>query len=197
MRLIALLRLVVELSPLPKGSDQGKGDRLNLTPFCRLCFLLIFSALQILFLPNFANAQKTNELCFEESITKFLVSDPREFSGVRGFQTDGLAGKLDSVPDAPYQLRIGVPQVNYENLQGPYFAREITTDLTFVDSTDHLSTVTWRDTLHKRDIAASRKGSPPELKGTDPRWTAKILWPAAMITGGIAGIISLFYIRSA
>lgn len=197
MRLNALYRPAIRLSLLGRTSPYPKGDIAFKARFCGPLYLLIISALLIQFFPNSAKAQKTNELCFEELVANFLVSDPRKYSGVKGFRTAGLASQLDSVADAPFYLRIDPPLVNYENLKGPYFAREVSADVVFVDSTDHLSTLTWRDTLHRRDLSAVRKTDHPVLKGTDPRWRSKVLAPAVLIGAGIAGIISLFYIRSA
>lgn len=164
--------------------------------FCGSFSVLIISGLALSFTPNICKSQKTNELCFNELVGNFLANDAREFAGVSGFRTSGLEKYLDSTESAPYRLRIEAPQVNYEKLKGSQFAREVSAELTFVDSTDHLTVLTFRDTIQRREISATRKTKFSELKGTDPRWLPKYLLPAAFIGVGITGIISLFYIRS-
>lgn len=164
--------------------------------FKRPFYLLIISTLAFSFYPNFCKSQKTNELCFDELVGNFLSKDSREFSGVSGFRTSGLENFLDSTATAPFRLRIEPPSVNYEKLEGSEFAREVSAELSFVDSTDHLTILTWRDTIQRREISATRKTKFHELKGNDPRWLSKYLVPAAFIGVGITGIISLFYIRS-
>jgi hypothetical protein len=164
--------------------------------FSKPIYALIISGLAISVFPNICKAQITNELCFNELVGDFLSTDSRKFSGVDGFRTPALEKFLDSTAGANYRLRIDPPSVNYEKLKGAQFAREVSAELNFVDSTDHLTVLTWRDTIQRREIPATRKTKISELKGSDPRWFSKYLVPAAFIGVGITGIISLFYIRS-
>ena len=53
-----------------------------------------------------------------------------------------------------------------------------------------------RRVMTKAQLRQVRKSRYAELRGNDPRWTVRILVPAAIIVSGITGIISLFYTRS-
>ena len=157
---------------------------------------MIISILPVLISPTFSKAQKINELCFEDLVGNFLAKDVREFSSYNGFTTEGLREKIDSVSGAPFKLMIEDPEVNFENIPGPYFVRSIAVNLIFQDTMDHASTVTWTDTLHRKQIGEVRKTAYRKLRGTDPRFAPKYLTPGLLVAAGISGIISLFYIRS-
>lgn len=192
----AILRPAIEKTPESLSAGRKNRDRPLYAPFIPKNNLLIISYLCFSFVAVFSKAQKTNELCFDDLVVNFVAGHPREFREVKGFLTPGLSDRLKPAPEADFILNIAEPQVTYENLTGPYFAREIEANLNYRDSTDHEYAVTWRDTLHRKQVKAARNTKLKILRGADPRFHAKFLLPGLLIGTGIAGIISLFYIRS-
>lgn len=174
---------------------RGRDNRFK-DDFWRPVYLLIISTLWTTNFALYAKAQKTNELCFEELMGNFLASDSRKYSAVIGFRTPGLNGVVDSTLGVPLSLRIDPPQVSFEKIDREKYTREVLVDVVFIDSTEQLRSLVWRDTIGRRDIGKVRRTKYPELKGTDPRWAARFLAPGIMLGAGIAGILSLFYIRS-
>lgn len=163
--------------------------------FCRF-FPLIISILTMVIFSNFANAQKTNELAFEDLIGDFVASHPKKIDTVKGFLTENLKRRIYLKSKAPFHLNIDPPVVKFSSIGEKQFQRKISSVLTYQDSTEHTYALTYCDTLVGSQIPKVRKSKFSELRGTDPRWAAKFLFPASMIGIGIAGIISLFYIRS-
>ena len=99
-------------------------------------------------------------------------------------------------PASKKSLKISAPTIEYKNLKDSEFERTISVDLLYKDSTETFQGLTKVDTLQRSDIKEARDVEEKELRGTDPRFIRKFLIPIAGIGSGIAGIISLFYIRS-
>lgn len=183
-------------SLLLEESLLRKRDRPFWTAYICVYKALIISIILISISPYFAKSQIINELCFEELVVNFLSKDERKISSYSGFKTGTLSNKIDTVTGAPYQLMIEDPEINFENLPGPYFSRSIVATLIFQDSTNQVSTLSLTDTLHRSRIREVRKTDYQKLRGTDPRFVSKYLSPGLLVAAGISGIISLFYIRS-
>ncbi|HHG86555.1 MAG TPA: hypothetical protein ENJ82_17525 [Bacteroidetes bacterium] len=196
MALFANYRLPSLIFTQSSGSVHLSRDNRFKRCLRMLFYTLIFSSLYLSIATTFIKAQVINELCFLNLVGDFLANDNRKIAQYSGFMTSDLAAKIMTQKGAAYQLMIETPEVNYQNLSGPYFERNIAVDLIFQDSTEHISRVNWTDTLHRNQIKAVRKTAYQELRGADPRWLPKYLGPGLMVTAGISGLIALFYIRS-
>ena len=95
-----------------------------------------------------------------------------------------------------YSFSVEPPLIRYEKISRTRFVRTLQTDLVFTDSTEHRTSLTLTDTLTNRQIPEARSTEYEWLRGSDPRLRTKYLYPCLGIGGGIAVIISLFYIRS-
>lgn len=176
-------------------SYQTSGDRASNRLKISRFFMLIFSILGILNGPIFCNAQITNTLAFEQSVLQVIATKGRPVDSICGFEGDSLWPKIRLTPQSKRHLSIEEPSVAYQKIEAGY-RRSITTVLSFIDSTEVAFPVLYEDTIARKDLRTVRKSAPLALRGSDPRWAVKYLVPAALIGTGIAGIISLFYLRS-
>lgn len=185
-----------------KMNDNSKetlgriGDRCSERAYFHMFFLLIISFLAFSILPNFLKAQKTNVLAFEDLVSDFVSNHPKKIDTLKGFLTEDLKSRIFVQAASPFALNIDPPVVTFKSMGKNQFQRKIAAVLTYQDSTEHVYALTYCDTLAGNQIGKVRKSKLSELRGTDPRWTSKFLFPGTMIGIGIAGIISLFYIRS-
>lgn len=159
--------------------------------------LLIISILIHICSPFSLSSQISNQSTFEKLVIDHLERDLRTINKLDGTTTPAIEQAVKIQSDGEFALTVEPPLIQYKNLDGPNFQRQIQTDIIFTDSTEHRSTVTWTDTLHRSKIPDARDTELKSLQGPDPRFRAVYLRPALGIGGGIALIISLFYIRSA
>ncbi len=163
--------------------------------FCRF-LLLIFSVLQMTIFVNDCKSQITNELAFQAMLLDFIAKKPLKADTVSGFVTPDLLAKIVTHPGSHRRLDIEEPVVEFSHLQNKMFERNITSLVSYIDSGEVSFPLRFTDTIPRKDLAAVRKSQFLALRGTNPRWTAKYLLPVVLIGTGIAGIISLFYLRS-
>ena len=180
------------------GYPYRRGDR----PFKELFFRqrkhLIMSLLLLSVLPQFCKSQISNELAFDSLFIGHLNSNSQKIGKFTGFMAERWNAEKKTSPDSNQVLHTDPPMVEFEKLVDGNFRRTLQVDLRFdQDSTAvqnfALSLV---DTIAARDFKKIRQSKWPALRGEDPRWSRKFLLPFGGIAGGIAGIISLFYIRS-
>lgn len=147
-------------------------------------------------LVNFAKAQKTNTLAFEDALLDVWRLRALPVDSVTGFLTDRLVVEIHLTPGSKRKLLIEEPAVQITSLKQGRYLRKITSLISLVDSNEVGYPVNFQDTLSHADLGKVRKSQVPELRGVDPRWPAKYLAPVLLIGTGIAVIISLFYLRS-
>lgn len=143
-----------------------------------------------------ANAQKINGLVFEDLVLQKVRERALPLDSVTGFTTERLLAELACTTGAKRKLVVDPPEVRYTRIDSGGYERRIATMVSFVDSSEVGYELTHIDTLSKSGLRIVRKGSVLELRGEDPRWGVRYLLPIAIIGTGIAGIISLFYLRS-
>lgn len=143
-----------------------------------------------------AKSQISNRLALDSMIIGHFHKDTISIGKMTGFlEEDYRAYKSIQTGDST-RLTIEEPSITYTKLEDSRFERRIAIDLVYEDSAEIRVPLLMTDTLRRQDISASRKVEPRSLRGQDPRFSRKFLYPAIGIGGGIAGIISLFYIRS-
>lgn len=113
-----------------------------------------------------------------------------------GFVTDRLRSQILLNVGSNCALRIDDPEVEYLALKPDKIVRKISSLLTLKDTSEVSYPVLYQDTILRKELSAVRQKQDPALRGTDPRWAGKYLLPLGLIGTGIAGIISLFYLRS-
>ena len=157
----------------------------------KISCLCIFFPLSALF------GQISNQEIFEKLVVEYLSHDKRTVKTLTGTLTPAIKEGVRLQEGGAYRLDVETPQIEFEALGERRFRRAVITDLVFSDSTEHRLTLTHTDTLTHRQIPAARKTDLRSLRGEDPRFRARYLRPAIGVAGGIAVIVSLFYIRSA
>ena len=158
--------------------------------------LLLISILQILFVPNFAKAQITNELAFESLVMKSYGNLGASVDTLKGFLTENLKTSIPLQTNGELELNIEVPSISFRRLSRKMYERNVDVIIDVTDSTVKSGSYNYHDTLHGGAIKQVRKSQYPELRGHSPRIAAKFLGPAVLIGTAIAVIISLFYLRS-
>lgn len=184
------------ISLLAIPSHQLGRDRASKAPKIDRFYRLIFSILAIVFLHNICKSQITNQLAFERELCRVIETRGLPVDSIAGFGYDSLWSRIHQTPGVKRYLSIEDPAVEFKKLQSGDFGRRITTVVSFVDSTEMALPIDFQDTVAAKDFRMVRRSAPVALRGTDPRWTIKYLLPAGLIGTGIAGIISLFYLRS-
>ena len=126
----------------------------------------------------------------------YFDSNPYSFTRLSGNLTAEIENQIPTSDTGKYILELESVTLDYAPLEAPYFQRSITVDLILKDTSEHRYGLNRLDTLHKSEISQSRKTAYRFLRGEDPRWTARLLWPGLGVGTGIATIVSLFYLRS-
>jgi hypothetical protein len=180
------------LIPIHQPIGDRASKRLKMGRFCTL----IFSTLTIQFSCSFSKAQISNELVFERLVTHSVIAQGHPIDSVKGFVTDVLNAQILRTPSAAKDLIIEPPTVEFTRLGKGMWERSVATIVNYQDSMEHSYSLAFKDTLTAKEIKVVRKTRYPELRGKNPRFTSKYLGPALLIGTAIAGIISLFYLRS-
>ena len=113
-----------------------------------------------------------------------------------GFLVEQTKAHGRTVSGSEVTLNVETPTVDFQKVAKGKFQRTISIDLVYKDSTETRMALNQVDTLDRKQIPEARRVDEKALRGSDPRFIRKFLVPFAGISGGIAGIISLFYIRS-
>ncbi len=159
--------------------------------------LLIFSFLALILSLNESKAQISNELYFDSAIASHLEKTKPKFGSTAGFLTEKSRAQIPLDSTLPLQFFVEVNRLEFEKLDQAYRRTlMLVVEHRLGDSAVASYAQQLIDTIPKSSLRAVRKTHYPELKGNDPRWTVRLLFPAAVIVSGITGIISLFYIRS-
>jgi hypothetical protein len=178
-------------TPRPIGDRVLK--RMKFWPFFRLIFSLLAASLLI----NPVKSQITNELYFETAIASHLAKSPTKFGSVDGFLTDHAQSLVALDSALALQFFVEVARLGFDKVDGGYARTfQLVMEHRIGDSAVASFSQQLNDTIPKAQLRQVRKSRYAELRGNDPRWTVRILLPAAIIVTGITGIISLFYTRS-
>lgn len=178
---------------------QRNGDRRNLRGFKAYFIYLIISVLYISISINFANSQIPNNLAFEALFRQFLDMDQGNYADVKGYYYSSLEQYIHRDSSAKKFLHISEPDVQYHKVGKGKFNRTIAVDFSYTDSIPEegkLFHMEQSDTLTRSQVKLSRDIEEKSLRGNAPFFLTKFIVPAVGTLAGIAGIISLFYVRS-
>lgn len=173
-------------------AEESASNRLKIERF----FMLTISVLLFTFPPFFSKSQISNQLVYESLVKQLVADHHRPFDSLLGVVTPGLEAALKKEPSANCNLQVGPPRISWRKAGKGSYLREVEATILYTDSIGGEYLATKTDTLDSRDIRKVRKADFPELRGDDPRIVSKYIGPAALIGTLIAGIISLFYLRS-
>ena len=183
-------------SPL-RETPRPFGDRVLNRLILSRFFPLIVSFLGLLLSLNESKAQISNELYFDTAIASHLEKTKPKFGSTDGFLTEKSRSQISLDSTLPLQFFVEVNRLEFERLDQAYRRTlMLVVEHRLGDSAVASYAQQLIDTIPKSSLHAVRKTRYPELKGNDPRWAVRLLFPAAIIVSGITGIISLFYIRS-
>jgi hypothetical protein len=146
--------------------------------------------------PLFAKAQRSNELVFDSLIFAFRKQHPQMIDSIEGFSTENIRANVEVQKQPAPNFLIEEPEVSFKRVAAKKYLRTVSTTVTYKDSTEQSFSLVLEDSIAAANLKAVRKSKYIELRGRDPRWVTNYLLPALIIGTGIAGIISLFYIRS-
>lgn len=104
----------------------------------------------------------------------------------------------DYEPDTNSQKRLVVlnPQVQYELLADKRIKRSLEVPYNVRDSVSQSLRLLAQDTLSQEAFKRIHRQSRDVLRGESPTIAARWIRPVALLTLSVAGILSLFYIRS-
>jgi len=189
----AILSLNFEIYPFLIQSYRVQGDRAFSGLKNKLFKLLIIIGLAWLSLGSFAKSQISNDLVYNQLLEEYL-SSKSSWKSVLGFRTPYVDSLLRVDTTQSITLNLADPEINYRRVQGGRYLRSLSVLVSSSDGEDQL--LQRSDTLSSKEINESRRSVHPNLRGEHPSTLRRCLMPAGTILGGIAGIISLFYIRS-
>ncbi|MCB9231472.1 MAG: hypothetical protein H6581_07410 [Bacteroidia bacterium] len=118
------------------------------------------------------------------------------FKEIQGFTTPYLQSFFKSDSNSTTDLFIQDPEISFRKLGKREYLRNLSVTLVYQDSTEHEFTLSSKDTIPADMISRVRKTRHHPLRGEDPRWAKKYLFPAVGILAGISTVVTLFYLRS-
>lgn len=193
---MAIFSPMERVSPQLTQSHMAGGDRGSNRLKLGRIFALIVSGLLFLSSSFFCKSQTTNQLAYESLVRQLVADHHRPFDSLVGVTTPALDTLLLRDATANCNLQVGPPRINWRKLGHGRYLREMEVTILYTDSNGGEFLAAATDTVPRRDIRQLRKSKVPELRGENPRFVSKYLGPAALIGILIAGIISLFYLRS-
>ena len=144
-------------------SHHCRADRASKRLNLNYVYSLIVSTLISTSFVNKSNAQKTNELIFEDLVMKFWLQRAQEIDSLGGFVTVRLDSNIGLLPEARYHLLIDPPSVVFRKVARHRFERKVETIVNLEDTIVQTFMLTYQDTLEGREIAHVRHSQFPEL----------------------------------
>jgi hypothetical protein len=158
----------------------------------RYCFLLF-----LLFPPTYLFSQISNEAAYRQLLSQFFEKDLGTINSFEGTFVGDWVPKIVFDPSkSSTKVIMGELEIVYERIEDQQFKREVIIPMNIQDSTFRSEMLTYTDSLSITQIREIRKGSASPFKGDAPGRMATLVRPVTFVIGSIAGLISLFYIRS-
>ena len=190
----AILKRSERLSPPSNTGADGYRDRKYY--FSKILIVFILGSIKILSFGGLFSQIVNQEQAYENLVLNYLKLDQRTIKEATGSLTEKMKFQIEVDSSGEYSFSVEPPLIRYDKISRTRFVRTLQTDLVFTDSTEHRTSLTLPDTLPNRQLPAASSTAYEWLRGSDPRLRTKYLYPGLGIGGGIAVIISLFYIRS-
>ncbi len=171
-------------------------DRAFQGAFLQLRNLLTISI--ILFMANqqFVKSQISNVLVFDSMVVGYCQGKADKLSKLTGFLTSGVEAELKGKLKGVDSVRVEEPRVKFKKIGKEEIERKIEVDFLVNMETGDMDALKYCDTLDRKTLRKVRATKYPELKGEHPGVMHRFVWPTVGLVGGVATIVSLFYIRS-
>jgi hypothetical protein len=160
--------------------------------FLRL-FWLAF--LGIAGLPGRLPAQPDNGQVFRQLVEGFLKKEQQAFRSIEGEWPLAWRPAVQADSSLPV-LQLNEVWVEYQALKSDRYQRTLRIPLSWQDSLPQTRSLAHIDTLALAQLRRLRRASPRSLRGDAPGWGSRWLQPLIIVSGSIASLVALFYIRS-
>ena len=158
----------------------------------RYCFVFF-----LLFPSTYLFAQISNEAAYRQLLSQFFEKEVGPINSFEGtFVGDWVPKVIFDPSKSSTKVIMGELEINYERIEAQQFKREVIIPMNIQDSTFRSEMLTYTDSLSIEQIREIRKASTAPFKGDAPGRLATLVRPITFVIGSIAGLISLFYIRS-
>ncbi|RMG23621.1 MAG: hypothetical protein D6730_14135 [Bacteroidetes bacterium] len=147
-------------------------------------------------MPLWGMTQPHNGEIYRQLVQNYFSAHGNHFLRVQGqplaefmppYTIDSLAGS---------SLIVGLPTVKYGRVGKRHFSRTLGLSLSLQDSSVRPMYVSYTDTLEKKVLLRLYRQSPDQLKGDKPTAMARWIFPLALISGSVGGVLALFFVRS-
>ncbi|GEM_PF-2273925 len=141
-------------------------------------------------------AQVPNGAIYEELIDTYFSEHGNRYQQVQGQPIKNWMPEYELDSLSLKRLMISPVIVKYERLGKKSYVRMISVRLSVQDSVVTSSNPTYRDTLDKKSFKKIFRESPHEFRADNPSILSKWIIPSALISGSVAGVVALFFVRS-
>ena len=169
---------------------MGKGNISVL--FCKSLFGGVLCLL--LSLPVWA--QPSNSQVYRQLIEQYLQKHPENFRKVSGQILKDYFPPYTTDSTATATLQVFLPDLSYTREKRGVYVRKMDLSINRKDSVTVSRTLAYQDTLNRKQLRHIIRNSPEELQGDNPTRWGKWIGPTVLISTSIAGIVSLFFLRS-
>lgn len=159
------------------------------------CFSLILFLL-IIWGKSHVKAQKHNGEIYQSLIQGFFEKEGNTVGEVEGNLVKNWFPTVVIDSSLVQKLIIGGVDISYKKHQAGNYERTVSMQLTLQDSVMRAFPLSYKDTLSLPQIRQIRRKSPLSLRGDLPTATARLVKPFVVVGLSVAGIVSLFYLRS-
>ena len=147
-------------------------------------------------LPHMSLAQSTNPQIYQQLLQQYLDDHPGPYRKISGQLLTNYFPPYTTDTTTARTLQVFSPELTYERLSKGIYRRNMHISINQKDSTTRSETVVFQDTLNRKQLRYVLKNSPDSLRGDNPTRWGKWVGPTTLIATSVAGIVSLFFLRS-
>ena len=133
---------------------------------------------------------------YQNLISQYLSTHDVIYKSVGGRPIEKYLPSISLDSSSTAILQIGRPDLQYKKTDNKQYERYISLNLIHQEGSMQSEVVEYRDTLSGKDLRQVIRTSPALLKGDDPTTLSRWVKPITLISGSIAVVVALFYIRS-
>jgi hypothetical protein len=150
----------------------------------------------LLLLSSWAWPQSPNDSLYQQLIDQYFTQNPGPYLAVDGLNAPWRPDSLDL--DSAVQLRLSIlsAEITYQPLPERRYLRQLLIPLQREDSLLRHESLTFSDTLSRRELRWVLRHSSLALRGEDPRRFSRWGRPALLLGGTALGTVLLFIARS-
>ncbi len=141
-------------------------------------------------------AQISNEAAYQQLLSGFLQKQAQPILSLEAEWPSDWRPEVRLDSSASLKVTVGELDISYAKISPQKYKRELALSVSMQDSSFRSEILIYTDSLSKAQLRQLRAKSKAVFKGDAPGTLANVVRPITFVTGSLAALFSLFYIRS-